>query len=358
MADEQYKWLNRVTAERLLRGESLEAVDASSTDQAERLARTLGALSARATPDTAELPGEEAALAAFRKARESAEDARTAAAMASGATARPAKGGRQADAGLFRIGAGAGAGARPARGAGWARPARLGLAAALTAGMLGGVAVAAGTGVLPTPFDDNPPGPAASVSAAGTPARPGGTSSPESLLGGETGTPSSGATSDGSGQTSPTPSGKPRTRDTGSPGFQVGGWSGALTSCRAIQNGKTLGADRKRALEGLAGGAGRVDKFCKAVLGTGLNGKGDASGDGKDDGKGDGSGQGGQGDNSSQGDDGRPGRGTGSGSGSGEGGGKGNDPRQNGVATPAPTSFVPLLPNRPVTSPSPTYSAL
>ncbi|MFD4503272.1 hypothetical protein [Streptomyces sp. NPDC058457] len=353
MADEQYKWLNRVTAERLLRGESLETVDASARDQAERLARTLGALSAPAKSGTAELPGEEAALAAFRKARESAEDARTAAAMRTGAAAQPAKGGRDADAGLFRLGAGS----RPTRVPGWARPARLGLAAALTAGMLGGVAVAAGTGVLPTPFDDNHPGPAASVSAAGTPARPDGSSSPESLLGGETGTPSSGAASGGSGQTSPSPSGEPKSRGTGSPGLPVGGWSGALTSCRAIQNGKTLGADRKRALEGLAGGAGRVDKFCKAVLGTGLNGKYDVSGDDKGDGSGqvDGNGQGGKNDgqggsNSQGGDEGRPGRDT--------SGGKGNDPRENGVATPAPTGFVPLLPNQPATSPSPTYSAL
>ncbi|WP_217554190.1 hypothetical protein [Streptomyces sp. GbtcB6] len=351
MADEQNKWLNRVTAERLLRGESLEAVDASGRDQAERLARTLGALSARATQGTAELPGEEAALAAFRKARESAEDARTAAAMRTGTAARPAKGGRDADADLFRIGAGS----RPTRVPGWARPARLGLAAALTAGMLGGVAVAAGTGVLPTPFDDNHPGPAASVSAAGTPARPDGSSSPESLLGGETGTPSSDTTSGGSGQTSPTPSGKSKSRSTASPGLPVGGWSGALTSCRVIQNGRTLGADRKRALEGLAGGAGRVDKFCKAALGTGLNGKGDLSGDDKGDGNGQGGKNDGQGDSNGQGgDEGRPGRNTGGGA----GGGEGNDPRQNGVATPAPTSFVPLLPNQPVTSPSPTYSAL
>ncbi|MER7178058.1 hypothetical protein ABT404_00930 [Streptomyces hyaluromycini] len=355
MADEQYKWLNRVTAERLLRGESLEAVDASARDQAERLAGTLGALSARATPGTAELPGEEAALAAFRKAREAAEDARTAAAVRTGAAARPAKGGRDADADLFRIGAGS----RPARVPGWARPARLGLAAALTAGMLGGVAVAAGTGVLPTPFDDNHPGPAASVSAAGTPARPDGSSSPESLLGGETGTPSSGTASGGSGQTSPTPSGKPKSRGTGSPTLSVGGWSGALTSCRAIQNGRTLGADRKRALEGLAGGAGRVDKFCKAVLGTGPNGKDDVSGEGKGDGNSQGGQNDGQGGNNGQGgDDGRPGSGSGSGTGSGAGGGKGNDPRQNGAATPAPTAFVPLMPNQPVTSPSPTYSAL
>ncbi|GGN24742.1 hypothetical protein [Streptomyces fuscichromogenes] len=369
MADERYKWLNRVTAERLLRGESLEAVDASARDQAERLARTLGALSARATPASAELPGEEAALAAFRKARESAEDAGT------GAVAQPWTGGRAADAGLFRIGAGSRPNRVPGRpGTARLRPARLGLAAALTVGMLGGVAVAAGTGVLPTPFDDNRPGPAASVSAAGTPARPDGSSSPESLLGGESATPSSGATSAGSGQSAPGSSGRPKNRDSASPGFPAGGWSGALTSCRAIQNGKTLGADRKRALEGLAGGPGRVNKFCKAVLGPGLTGKDTASGDDNGSGNGGGSGggsggenggsgqggqNGGQGDGSGQGDDGggRPGRGNGLGIG-GPGGGKGDSHGQDGMATPAPTAFSPRPSNQAGALPSPTYSAL
>ena len=65
MADE-YRWLDRETAERLLRGESPDdAVDSTTRDQAERLARTLdalSALSAQATPvnESEELPGEAA----------------------------------------------------------------------------------------------------------------------------------------------------------------------------------------------------------------------------------------------------------------------------------------------------------
>ncbi|MCG7208638.1 hypothetical protein [Streptomyces arenae] len=351
MADEQYKWLNRTTAERLLRGESLEAVDESARDQAERLAGTLGALSARSTRGGAELPGEEAALAAFRKARESAETEPTAVAARSG---RTRQGG---DAGLFRLDAGS----RSPRVPGWARPARLGLAAALTAGMLGGVAVAAGTGVLPTPFRDDRPGPAASVSAAGTTQRPQGSPSPESLLGGESDAPRSGEPSTGSAQPSPGASGRSKERDTGSAGAPRNGWSGALASCRAVRNGRSLDADRKRALERFAGGAGRVDKFCTTVLDTGKNGGKGAAGDGKggaggQGGQGDQGGQGGQsgqGDGNGQGGagDGRPGRGGGA-------GGGGNDPRQDGVATPAPTAFAPLAPNRPVSVPSPTYSAL
>ncbi|MFJ3796852.1 hypothetical protein ACIPSJ_11230 [Streptomyces sp. NPDC090088] len=354
MADEQDKWLNRATAERLLRGESLEAVDASARDQAERLARRLGSLSVPAVPADTELPGEEAALAAFRKARESAEDERTALAR------QPGRTGRSADAGLFRIGAGTG----PLRAPGWARPARFALAAALTVGMLGGVAAAVGTGVLPTPFGDDRPAPGASVSAAGTPAQPQGSTSPESLLGGESGTPSSGTTSGGSGTSSPAPSGKPRGRDTDSAGTPGGRWSGALTSCRTILNGKPLGADRKRALEGLAGGADRVNRFCRTVLGSSASaGKDGTTGDGKGGSGGQGNGQGNGnglgGDDGQGGDgDGRPGHTGGNGGGDGDGNGGGNDHHEDGAASPAPTGFAPLLPNQPVATPSPTYSAL
>ncbi|MER5523834.1 hypothetical protein ABT075_04350 [Streptomyces sp. NPDC002677] len=350
MADEQDTWLNRATAERLLRGESLEAVDDSARDQAERLAEALAALSVGAAPATAELPGEEGALAAFRKARESAGDEWTSVAR------QPGRFGRGSDAGLIRIGAGP----RPSRVPAWAHPARFALAAALTAGMLGGVAVAAGTGVLSTPFDDHRPAPGASVSAAGTPVRPQGSPSTESLLGGETGAPSTGATSRGPVPPSPDPSGKPKDRGTGSRGTSGNGWSRALAFCRDIQDGKSLGTDRRRALEGLAGGAGRVNKFCKAVVGTGAAGQNGVS----DDGKGDGNGQGGQ--NSGPG-------GSGSGSGSGQGGDDDGQPgrggsggrdhgrghhRQDGVVAPSPTAFARLLPNRPGSSPDPTYSAL
>ncbi|MEU7253325.1 hypothetical protein AB0A87_35185, partial [Streptomyces sp. NPDC045251] len=69
MADEQDRWLDRETAEILLRGESLEAVDPAARDRAERLAEALGALTAPPVPASEELPGEAAALAAFRKAR-------------------------------------------------------------------------------------------------------------------------------------------------------------------------------------------------------------------------------------------------------------------------------------------------
>ena len=101
MADEQYRWLDRETAERLLSGEPLGAVEGAGRDQAEHLARTLGALSATPPLTSDELPGEAAAVAAFRKARAERADA----AAAPGAT-----GGRAAadgsDTGLVRIGTG------------------------------------------------------------------------------------------------------------------------------------------------------------------------------------------------------------------------------------------------------------
>lgn len=69
MADEQDKWLDRDAAERLLRGEPLEAVDADTQGRAKRLADVLGALAPEPAPTSAELPGEAVALAAFQRAR-------------------------------------------------------------------------------------------------------------------------------------------------------------------------------------------------------------------------------------------------------------------------------------------------
>ncbi|WP_055493295.1 hypothetical protein [Streptomyces sp. TP-A0356] len=75
MADEQYRWLDRDAAERLLRGEPLDAVDDETRARAAALAEALAALSATPPPTSAELPGEAAALAAFRAARTSRDGA-------------------------------------------------------------------------------------------------------------------------------------------------------------------------------------------------------------------------------------------------------------------------------------------
>ncbi|MEV0903790.1 hypothetical protein [Streptomyces hokutonensis] len=366
------RWLDRETAELLLRGESLEAVDPAARDQAERLARTLGALAVEPTSGKAELPGEEAALAAFRAARTGNDVERS-------ALGRPGRA-HSSDAGLVRLG-------RPVetvRGPRLGRPARFGLTAALAVGLAGGVAVAAGTGVLPSPFDD--PTPAASISAAATPDRPLISPSPSGTVG--SGTPSAGGGAAGSGDSSGEAVGgsTDRTPATGSgedgsahPGSW---WSAVASSCRAVRDGKSLEPGSKRTLEGAAGGTSHVWTYCKGLLKkTGGGSDDQGSGDGKNSGSqgGDQSGPGGsQGDQSGGlgGDDEgtgniapiAPGGGnTGSGSGGSAGGHKGNGV----VATPLPSAFIPPARRAPSTpasthttgssrtpAPSPTYSAL
>ncbi|MFC9505304.1 hypothetical protein [Streptomyces sp. NPDC057002] len=270
MADEQYRWLDRETAERLLSGEPLEAVDGADRGQAERLARTLGALSASPPLTSEELPGEAAAMAAFRKVRAERADA-AAALAASGAT-----GGQAADevvdAGLVRIGTSRGSGSGDVRRPRWARPARLALAAVLAVGMVGGIAVAAGTGVL-TPFGGDEPDPGASVSAAvSPPERPLESPSPsDEVQGGSTpddvpsGPAAGGAGGTGRGEAREDAAPKP---GSGERGDRPGDSRRKIASaCRDLRDGKRLDADRRRALRDAAGGT-RVWKYCKGVLST------------------------------------------------------------------------------------------
>ncbi|MFF8725355.1 hypothetical protein ACF073_02540 [Streptomyces sp. NPDC015171] len=390
MADEQYTWLDRATADRLLRGESLDAVDAAARDQAERLSRALGALSAEAAPATAELPGEQAALAAFRKAREAADAERTAAAHAPSVTRAPGPG---ADAGLIRIGAPPRTGIPARRRPRWARPVRLALAAALAAGMLGGVAVAASSGVLPTPFGDEHPRPGASVSADSTTGDPLASPPPSAAPGSGTGT----GTPDGATRGSPggTPPGEAAGTDDGTgrdtapgsapPSATSGtGWLGAAATCRALRDGKDLDPGRRRGLEHLAGGAARLAAYCKVLLASGDStsgtahggtpGKGKGGKDGEGSGK-DGKGKGGEdkdkdGGGGKGGDGGRggghdhPGGGHGRGDGR-DGRGGGHDGRRHGGALPVLPSASAAHHDRtggdrtlPLPSASPSYTAL
>ncbi|WP_217185413.1 hypothetical protein [Streptomyces sp. AC495_CC817] len=304
MADEQYRWLNRDAAERLLRGEPLEAVDADTRDRAARLAEALGAL----TPDVApvssrspELPGEEAALAAFRSVRTArtsdattsatSSSARSALSSGAGRTVEPGRGSRThtaavpaADAGLVRLG-------RPERPAGvdgrrarWGRPVRFGLVAAVAAGMLGGVAVAVGGGAL-TAFRDAEPEPSATVSAGQSPDRP--LLSPSPSPNEQDGNGRRGAwgdtkpemTPDGSAQgDGPSGDGTGGTgedRRTGESGKNdtpsQEWWNKVRSACRDVRDGKDLGADRRRDLEDAAGGKGKgqLKRYCEGVLAGG-----------------------------------------------------------------------------------------
>ncbi|MEV5757933.1 hypothetical protein AB0L61_14350 [Streptomyces tendae] len=369
MADEQDKWLDRETAELLLRGEPLEGVDPASRDRAGRLVVALSALSAPPVPAGEELPGEAAALAAFRKVRAERADgaAQAAGALGHGAAHRPS------ETGLVRIGTRGEGARRPRR----SRPLRLGLAAALTVGMIGGVAAAAGTGVLPTPFDRGEPEPAATVSAAASPGRP---SAPPSPLEGVQGGAAPGST--------PGASDRGTARDGGEAGSpdaddrDAGGTDGRRSSlaasCRKVRAGKELDTAHRRALKEAAGGAARVVKYCGSLLagtdGGGRDGgdRGDAAettregelrratgdGDGRDgmngkDGKGDKNGKGGQGDKGKDGK-GNGGKkndhgGHGDQGDDGEDGGNGDDDADadSDIAPPARDPHHPDRPHRP-----------
>ncbi|MGC9474334.1 hypothetical protein ACP4I1_09275 [Streptomyces sp. WG4] len=260
MADEQDRWLDRETAEILLRGESLEAVDPAARERAERLVEVLGALASPPVPTSGELPGEAAALAAFRKVRaERADEAAGTPAGRGRAGAVP-----PSDAGLIRIGPRGEGARRPRRG----RPLRLGLAAALTVGMVGGVAVAAGTGVLPRPFDDAAPDPAATVSAAASPDRP--LISPSSPAGERGGSVPGGGPTSGAPGRDDSADGTAEDRDADSGDQGTGGSGGGrqalATACQDVRTGRGLDDARRRALEEAAGSSSKVGKYCRNLL--------------------------------------------------------------------------------------------
>ncbi|MFD8230346.1 hypothetical protein ACFV20_00370 [Streptomyces sp. NPDC059696] len=269
MADEQYRWLDRETAERLLSGEPLGAVEGAGRDQAEHLARTLGALSATPPLTSDELPGEAAAVAAFRKAR--AERADTAAARAD-AGGEDAAG--VSDAGLVRIGVPADRGTVGVRPPRWARPVRLALTAALAVGMVGGVALAAGTGALRAPFGEDEPHPGASVSASVRhPERPLVSPSPSDAAQGGS-TPGHDPTGEGDGQRDDAAAGPdgPKARSGGDR-------EEIVSACRDLRDGRRPDPDRRRALRDAAGGL-RVWTYCKGVLSS--DGRGRHQGKGAD----------------------------------------------------------------------------
>lgn len=354
MADEQYRWLDRETAERLLSGEPLEAVDAAARDQVEQLAATLGALSAPPPLTSAEIPGEAAALAAFHKVR--AERGAVSAPVGRRAAGSATDGAVGAVVHLDRRG---GRDGRPRR----FRSARLGLAATLTVGMIGGVAVAAGTGALTTPFHVNEPEPAASVSAAATTEQPLVSPSPDDSAHGKGtpgGTPSGAAPGTGGGTRDEADGDGPAAEPGTTPAEEERNTAAAAerveritSACRDLQDGKELSADRKRVLETAAGSATQVRKYCDGVLADADAAEREAGEQGEGDTGTGGSGQGGTG-----GQDDR--------SGSDEQGGNGGEDDPAGIApgtdrqadgTALPTdSVVPTsttVPSEPAQSPTP-----
>ncbi|WP_326759612.1 extensin [Streptomyces phaeochromogenes] len=284
MADEQYRWLDRDTAERLLRGEPLDAVDADSRDQADRLTEALEALdalgtqTAESTPADAELPGEAAALAAFRKARTGKNGERASLgprtrtrSAASAAAASSAASQISSDAGLIHLGRPTAHRRDPSR---WGRPVRYGLAAALAAGMIGGAAMAATSGVLPFGGEEPEPGSSATVDV--TPDRPLVSPSPEKKPGGGPDKPRPDGSAGGPTGKGPVPPGEARggtdpgaRSDPGEDrreGRPARGWRWLASVCRDFRDGKNLDSERRRGLEDAAKGAEQVRKYCKGVL--------------------------------------------------------------------------------------------
>ncbi|MFE5657342.1 hypothetical protein ACFQ9H_14300 [Streptomyces sp. NPDC056517] len=323
MADERYQWLDQEAAERLLRGEPVDAVDDHARSRAERLAGALDAARTPTLPPAArtELPGEAAALAAFRAAH-----AERAAALVTAAAASRTE---QAELGRVRLAP------VPAGRPRWGRSLRYGLAAAVAAVTVGGVAVAAGTGVLPMVGG---PAPASSVTAGenadplvsedpgirkdpeAPPTEPGGggdrTPGVSPSAGTGTTPPSTGAP-DGHGtgtQRPGTPKPGRSTPGTGTgtdpdgPGKETGGTDGGpggdpstttarekvLKACRAFRSGK-LDATGRKGLTSILRDGETLRRYCDRILGGGTaapegggSGKDGSKDESDDDPKGDG----------------------------------------------------------------------
>ncbi|MGW1276438.1 hypothetical protein ACWD4V_05690 [Streptomyces tsukubensis] len=360
MADDRNEWLDQVTAERLMRGEPVcnfgELGELGEPARAEA-ARLAGALRSVAAPETrgaqhpgVELPGEAAAMAAFR------------AATAAGSS----------DSGVVRLAPRAPGAAREPRGsrrAGYrgklSAPFRLGVVAVVAGFAFGGVAVASGADFLPSPFDGADPSATGTSVSAGpgelpdaTPRTPGGPA-PEGVPPGVTGTPSSSPARpvEGTGIGAP-----PK------PGVKGASAQRMVKACREYRSGAPRPQVRAL-LERMAKDPAQVPAYCGAVLAAGAdthpgagsgvsrgsqgqangagngNGAGNANGGGKGKGKNKGNGKG-KGNGGGQGgapgglqgiqgggtgaQDSRPGNGNGNGNANGHGRGNGGPPHHHG----------------------------
>ncbi|GAA0305438.1 hypothetical protein GCM10010302_50120 [Streptomyces polychromogenes] len=310
MADEHKAWLDGATAEELLRGRAAGPVgpdeDPRARAEAARLRAALDALVPQ-TADRGELPGEAAALAAFRAAHAHRAPAAAPPATASAAPAHGAGGSGAPEEPLVdlapipvvRI---------PAQRR-YGAPARFGLAAALAGVAVGGIAAVAGTGLLDRAVHLTAgPAPAVSVSADSDPSPAGETSGPTpgpqlrpTPEGGGFASPGPGFTlpPDGRARTPmdaapslPQPPGGLTTPGTGGGG--AGGTDGTRNTftdknghgasgggdgkdrdvqgkdrpedlCRDHAANK-LGADRKQDLVRIAGGLAKISRFCATLL--------------------------------------------------------------------------------------------
>ncbi|MGH3309476.1 MAG: hypothetical protein ACRDP3_02655 [Streptomyces sp.] len=318
------------------------------------------------TGQSAELPGEAAAIEAFRVAHAEIVHSGTVD-ISAGPTESGTVVGRQAvredrrRSGRRRSGA-------PRRLSLGGRPLRAGFAMAVAGCALGGAAVAAGTGVLPTPWGNGAP--AASVSplaspdasereaAAGGRVNPGDSHQPTRGPSAGGSSASSGSADDGLGHGGDGP-GQTKDKKSKSPKDDKGNLPGtgdelsdaekqaiARDLCEEYESGKLSASDRLK-LERAAGGADVVREFCEE-FDDGHEGGDEDDGDGDADGGSDSgstSNSGGVGTPSNSGGTGDPG-GTGdsggttggdSGGDSGGATGSDGDSRFGGSPTPTPT---------------------
>ncbi|MFF5564285.1 hypothetical protein ACFY7Z_04070 [Streptomyces sp. NPDC012623] len=328
MADERDAWLDKHAAERLLRGEPVAASDDEVVVRSERLGRALRDMTAVTYANDTELPGEEAALAAFRQARTTGGHQQLPSGDELPVTVRITRVTRSV---------------LPARAARPARPVRGRLVVAMTGCALGAMAVAAAAGMLPPLFDGEAlHAPANSVSAAASqdPAptgEPGGGVPPDGPPRRGTGEPSSAVSSaagvtGSAGRTGPDgvalgaaghggtaggvgagreagagdgpaigPDGEHRGRPgPGADAETVHWYARTSAACRDYTNGD-IDPQRRRALESATQGPEGAERYCAELLkeaGTGpFRGGGDRNGPHEHEGghEGDGDGGGGRG---------------------------------------------------------------
>ncbi|MEV7871361.1 hypothetical protein AB0P17_35870 [Streptomyces sp. NPDC088124] len=328
MADERDAWLDKDAAEGLLRGDPVEAPDEHARARRELLSDALRDMSAVTYANGAELPGEAAALAAFRQA---------------GAAGRT-DGAAPADLpGTVRLALAPMTVRTRRRG----RPLRRGLVVAVAGCALGGITVAAGATVVPSLFGPGP-GPASSVSAGASP-RPLSSGSAERGQD-RSARPSDHPSGDGGAGRSPVPSsGTGGSAAGAAPGEDDGAAGGArgeadadddapagaadghhdpfvpntdpasgdrfrrtVDACRDYRGG-AIDPERRKALDTAADGPGGTERYCDRLLdgdprgGGGRNGGKDRDGHG---GKGGNDGNGGKGEeggNAEEGDGGENG---------------------------------------------------
>ncbi|MFD9336377.1 hypothetical protein ACFWBF_18530 [Streptomyces sp. NPDC060028] len=301
MADERNRWLDRAAAERLLRGEPAgPGADHPARARAERLRATLDELSGPAPHTGAELPGEAAALAAFRAARGTAPAAAPVRSDAFGAGEPVVELSPWHPAAAHASAPAAGSAAVSPAGGRRMRPVRFGLAAALASVAFGGLAAAAGAGLLDGPRHDTAgPAPAVSVSSGDSPAPDGAGPDPTLTPGfqpssprggdGVSGTPGTGAapgtgdrTTPGGGAvggggtgTEPSANGaatagkdggtKDRFLDGGTAAKDRENRLRAVTLCQDFRAGR-LNDERREKLTRLANGLTRIPRYCESLL--------------------------------------------------------------------------------------------